>query len=59
MKVASPTRLVSRILFALTLSGVLHAALPVETPRKKLRMAEAEPPRKTVKPELCIAPREY
>ena len=56
MKVASHTRLVSRVLFALSLSGVLHAALPTETPRKKLRMANVEPASETAKSKLRVVP---
>jgi hypothetical protein len=58
MKAAAHTRLVSRILFALTLSGVLHAALPTEKTKKKLRMANTEPASETTKPELCAFPKE-
>ena len=56
MKAASHTRIVSRILFALTLSGVLHAALPTEKTKKKLRMARSEPASETVRPELAATP---
>jgi hypothetical protein len=58
VKVASHTRLVSRILFALSLSGVLHAALPTEKTKKKLRMANTEPASETTKPELCAFPKD-
>ncbi|MCW1916011.1 hypothetical protein OJ996_20655 [Luteolibacter sp. GHJ8] len=51
MKAASHTRIVSRILFALTLSGVLHAALPTEKTKKKLRMAVTDPASETMKTE--------
>jgi hypothetical protein len=53
VKVVSHTRFVSRILFALSLSGVLHAALPTEKTKKKLRMAATEPASETVPPEFC------
>lgn len=58
MKAARHTRLVSRILFAFTLSGVLHAALPPETTKKKLRMANVEPASDGAKPEFCVVPQE-
>ena len=58
MKAASHTRLVSRILVALTLSGVLHAGLPTETPKKKVRMANVEPASETRKPKLGAVPQE-
>ena len=58
MKAARHTRFVSRILFALTLSGVLHAPLPTEKPRKKLRMANVEPASETAKTKLCVVPKE-
>ena len=58
VKVASHTRLVSRILFTLTLSGVLQAALPTEKTKKKLRMANTEPASETTKPAPCAFPKE-
>lgn len=49
MTAASHTRLVSRILIALTLSGVLHAALPTEKTKRKIRIALTPPASEVVK----------
>lgn len=43
MKSVAPSRIVSRLLLALTLSGVLHAWLPTDKPKRKMRMADAAP----------------
>ncbi len=43
MQTAHSSRVVSRLLLALTLSGVLHAWLPAERPRRKMRMADLAP----------------
>lgn len=59
VKAATHTRLVSRILFALTLSGALHAALPTEKTKRKLRMANTEPASETAQPELFALAKKY
>ncbi|QJE97749.1 hypothetical protein [Luteolibacter luteus] len=41
MKSVAPSRIVSRLLLALTLSGVFHAWLPTDRPKRKMRMADA------------------
>jgi hypothetical protein len=43
MKAVASTRIVSRLLLALTFSGVLHAWLPTDKPKRKMRMADAAP----------------
>ena len=42
MSPASFSRLVPRVLFAMTLSGVLQSGLPTDRPKRKMRMAETE-----------------
>ena len=42
VKAIAPTRIVSKMLLALTLSGVFHAWLPVEKMPRKKRMAETK-----------------
>lgn len=51
MKSVAPSRIISRLLFALTLSGVLHAWLPTDKPRRKMRMADLAPELNRAQPE--------
>ena len=54
MKVVASHRIVSRLLLALTLSGVLHAWLPTDKPKRKMRMADLAPELNRAVPEAVV-----
>ena len=57
MKAVACSRLVSRLLLALTLSGVLHDWLPTDKPKRKMRMADLAPELNRAVPEAQALPR--
>jgi hypothetical protein len=57
MKAVACSRIVSRLLLALTLSGVLHAWMPTDKPKRKMRMADVAPELGKPVPEAQALPR--
>ena len=57
MKTAACSRVVPRLLLALTLSGVLQAWQPGERPKRKMRMADLAPELNKAVPVATTVPR--